>query len=161
MVWLNFQSLANQYIWMKPLVLHIRSLIVTQRSFTNNGSVGANLLLLISFQCAIISSFVSYPWVSTCLSDQGNVFFVKEKVVVRNIARHTPASSLAWRAYYWTKCECNILHAMLLYQCSFVFWTKEWTHARTQALKRTPMNELTKLYLNDRNSRFESAWQLW
>ena len=41
---------------MKPLVLHSRSLIVTQRSYTNNASVGANLLLLISFQCANISS---------------------------------------------------------------------------------------------------------
>ena len=61
MVRLNFQSLANQYIRIKPLVLHRRSLIVTQRSHTNNGSVEANLLLLISFQCAIISSFISYP----------------------------------------------------------------------------------------------------
>ena len=62
MVRLNFQSFANQYIRIKPLVLQSRSLIVTQRSHTNNGSVEANLLLLlISFQCAIISSFISYP----------------------------------------------------------------------------------------------------
>ena len=57
MVWLNFQSLTNQYTQIKPLVLHSRSLIVTQRSYTNNASVAANLLLLlISFQCANISS---------------------------------------------------------------------------------------------------------
>ena len=55
-------QLSNQYIRIKPLVLQSRSLIVTQRSYTNNGSVGANLLLLlISFLYAIISSFVSYP----------------------------------------------------------------------------------------------------
>ena len=73
-------QLSNQYIRIKPLVLQSRSLIVTQRSYTNNGSVGANLLLLlISFLYAIISSFVSYPWVYNCLGDQGNVFFVKKK----------------------------------------------------------------------------------
>ena len=72
-------QLSNQYIRIKPLVLQSRSLIVTQRSYTNNGSVGANLLLLlISFLYAIISSFVSYPWVYNCLGDQGNVFFVKK-----------------------------------------------------------------------------------